>query len=97
MTDAERDALNAEYAVACKGLDLGAYATWAGHIDYLSSDAELGRRVKALAIRHDDSEIDIRDCGRKVGIDGHELFKGKDLEEATMRACIALKVPVPNA
>ena len=82
MTDTEHEALNAEYAVACKGwrrvnesgleqwrLDHDNGAVWIDEElpDYLSNDAELGRMVKALVLhKHDPHWVNLKDEGKRI-------------------------------
>lgn len=62
--------------------------------DYLADDAEFGRMVKALYFQ----EPWIQNCGPSGCLinTNTEQYEGATLQEATARACIALKLQVLN-
>ncbi len=94
MTPEERAALNAEYAVVCKGWFLTDFTkTWMRKglersrvdlPDYLSDDADAWRRVKALHAHFTERRAVM-------------CFGMGDPGEGMMLNCIALKIQVPNA
>lgn len=105
MTDAERAALNAEYAVTCKGWCPNLIAVGINVHDYLSDEADAWRRVKALKpqvgsfgsvrmIRRDNGDTSLMIA--VDGMHGEDDFRGSTLNEAVLRACVALKVRVQS-
>lgn len=110
MTQAERDALNVEYVVVCKGWKATAISSllyWTdaeGFLtavvpDYLSDEADAWRRIKALIDFGASPEFYIYDekyclmCRVSDEINPNFTDCGSP-GEATLRACIALKVRV---
>ena len=109
MTTEERAALNAEYAVACKGFELVG-STDTGRktygvnlckdmeiLDYLSDEADAWRRAKVLIeSREMESGYAIRRGSFGYFIDPPlGVWYCESPEETSIRACIALKVQVP--
>lgn len=109
MTPTERDQLNAEYAVVCKGVKASSDLqkkmwkhewqdangdSFAEIPDFLSDEADAHRRMASLILRHCFEVSQQEGSTVNLYFYGVRMFRGADLKEATMRACIALKVMV---
>ena len=95
MNQDDRDKLNAEYAVMCKDRTPDASPV----PDYLSDDGECWRAVKALWRKFPKTNLSRWQGRPEIGVDfGNEtqLYAGDDESAAALRACVDLKVQVPN-
>lgn len=106
MNQTEYDALSAEYAVACKRYTRAGTTNKGRFVydkdfyldvvipDFLSDEADVWRRVEALECEgHTTTFLQKGSGERGVIVNGEGYwFLSK---EATLRACIALKVMVP--